>query len=131
MIEDATVDAHDEEEQAVGFLTMLEENLRLPFKTIVLGVPVTVERMDLETDEIVAVCHRGKNRQAIPLVSLAPPLSPSASRMGVDRGLPSMGARLAQVVGASGANPMRTRAEAVASSSKCGAPLFPAVPGAP
>lgn len=76
MIEDATVDAHDEEEQAVGFLTMLEENLRLPFKTIVLGVPVTVERMDLETDEIVAVCHRGKNRQAIPLASLALPLPP-------------------------------------------------------
>ena len=74
MIEDATVDAHDQAEQAVGFLTLLEEHLRLPFEAIVLGVAVTVKRMDLtETNEIVAVCHRGKHRQAIPLLSLALP----------------------------------------------------------
>jgi hypothetical protein len=38
MIEEATVDAYGESEQTVGFFTMLEERLKLPFKTEVLGV---------------------------------------------------------------------------------------------
>ena len=47
MIEDATVDAYGEAEQVVGFLTMLEEHPRMPFEAAVLGVPVTVRRVDL------------------------------------------------------------------------------------
>lgn len=75
MIEDATVDAYGEAEQVVGFLTMLEEHLRMPFEAAVLGVPVTVRRVDLtEADEIVAVCHRGKHRQTIPILSLPLPV---------------------------------------------------------
>ncbi len=38
MIEEATVDAYGESEQIVGFLTMLEEHLQLPFKTDLLGM---------------------------------------------------------------------------------------------
>ena len=37
LIEEATVDAHDESEQLVGFVTMLEEHLAAPFQTSVLG----------------------------------------------------------------------------------------------
>lgn len=75
MIEDATVDAYGETEPAVGFLTMLEKHLQVPFEAAVLGVPVTVRRVDLtEADEIVAVCYRGKNRQAIPVLSLPLPV---------------------------------------------------------
>ncbi len=33
LIEEATVDAYDESEQAVGLYTMICENLTLPFKT--------------------------------------------------------------------------------------------------
>ncbi len=45
---------------------MLEEQLAPPFVTEVLGVAVTVERLDLTpSDEIVAICRRGKTRQAI------------------------------------------------------------------
>ena len=33
LIEKAVVDAYTEEEQAVGFLTMLQEHLALPFST--------------------------------------------------------------------------------------------------
>jgi hypothetical protein len=43
MIEEATVDAYDEEEQLGGFFNMIEENLAVPFETTVLGVTVTVE----------------------------------------------------------------------------------------
>jgi hypothetical protein len=82
MIEDAIVDAYGESEQIVGFYTMLEDNLTLPFKTEMLGVEVTVERIDLTDDErIIAVCSRGKARQRVPLLDL--PL-PSPSPAGAD-----------------------------------------------
>ena len=42
MIEEATIDCYDEEEQLTGLATMLEENLEVPFTTAVLGIAVTV-----------------------------------------------------------------------------------------
>lgn len=49
LIEEATIDAHDDSEQRVGFFTMIDENLVLPFATDVLGVTVTVHHVDLTT----------------------------------------------------------------------------------
>lgn len=77
LIEDATVDAHDESEQRLGFYTMMEKELALPFVALVLGVEVTVERIDLtEADEIVAICTRGRTRQAVSIVELPLPVPP-------------------------------------------------------
>ncbi len=60
LIEEATVDAYNESEQRVGFLTMIDENLALPFATQVLGIEVSVERIDMSAaDAIVAICRRG------------------------------------------------------------------------
>ncbi len=74
LIAEAIVDAYDEGEQTVGFYTMLEEHLAVPFETTVLGVAVIVERIELTDDEaIVAVCRRGRTKQAIPILHLAPP----------------------------------------------------------
>jgi hypothetical protein len=71
MIEEATVDAYSESEQATGWFTMFEEHLGLPFATTVLGVAVTVARIDLrDSGLIVAICARGRDRLAIPLVDL-------------------------------------------------------------
>ena len=79
MIEEATVDAYGEEEQAVGWLTMIQENLAVPFKTTVLGVEVTVGEIDLnEGDEIIAVCMRGRSRQSVPILDLPLPKPPPA-----------------------------------------------------
>src|SRR5260370_35917064 len=64
VIEQAVVDAYTEEEQAVGFLTMKEDHLALPFSTNVLGVDVVVEKVDMTRDgQIVAVCRRDKTGQ--------------------------------------------------------------------
>ncbi|MET1085452.1 MAG: calcium-binding protein, partial [Burkholderiales bacterium] len=64
LIEEATIDAYGESEQRVGFYTMIEENLALPFRTQVLGVEATVTRIDLnDAEEIVAICTRGRSRQ--------------------------------------------------------------------
>jgi hypothetical protein len=68
LIEEAIIDAYGESEQRIGFLTMLEEKLALPFATEMLETPVRVERVDLnDADEIVVICRRGRQRQAIPI----------------------------------------------------------------
>jgi hypothetical protein len=75
LIEEAVVDAYNESEQRIGLYTMIDENLELPFKTEVLGVEVTVERIELnDAEEIVAVCARGRTRQAIPILDLPLPV---------------------------------------------------------
>jgi hypothetical protein len=74
MVDEALVDAYNESEQVTGFFTMIEDNLALPFETTALGAPVTVERVDLnDASQIVAICVRGRHRQAIPLLDLALP----------------------------------------------------------
>ncbi len=79
LIAEALVDAYGEEEQQAGFCTMLEDHLAMPFKTEVLGVEVTVQRVDLTDDgQIVAVCARGRLRQAIPILALPLPDPPPA-----------------------------------------------------
>jgi hypothetical protein len=77
LIEEATVDCHDESEAVTGFLTMIEEHLAAPFATVVLGVDVTVTGVELtEREEIVAVCTRGKHRQRIPICEVPLPSPP-------------------------------------------------------
>jgi hypothetical protein len=77
LVEEATVDANDESEQATGFYTMMEDNLRLPFETEILGVAVTVESIDFSgDDELVAVCRKGRDRQKISLLELPLPSPP-------------------------------------------------------
>lgn len=76
MIEEATVDCYNESEQITGWFTMIEDNLAVPFETMVLGVPVTVERIELNrSEQIVAVCRRGRERQSLPILDL-PLLTP-------------------------------------------------------
>jgi hypothetical protein len=43
MVEDAIVDANDHEEALMGFCSLIEENLAVPFTTTVLGVKVKVD----------------------------------------------------------------------------------------
>lgn len=47
MVAQATVDCCNDDEQATGLFTLIEDNLAVPFPTEVLGVPVTVESVDL------------------------------------------------------------------------------------
>jgi len=77
MIEQATVDAYGESEQVTGFFTLLEEQIKVPFKTEMLGMTVTVEELELTDDEqIVTVCSRGKSRQRVPILDLPLPDPP-------------------------------------------------------
>ena len=74
LIEEAVLDAYTEEEQAAGFLTMIEEHLALPFPVKILGVDAEVEKVDMTLDgQIVAICRLGKTRQRIPILDLPLP----------------------------------------------------------
>lgn len=74
LIEDAILDAYNESERRTGFYTMLDEHLNTPFDTQILGATATVERIDMTDDEqIVAICRRGRSRQAIPILDLPLP----------------------------------------------------------
>lgn len=74
LIEDAIMDAYSESEQRLGFYTMFEEHLALPFETTLLGVSVTVVAIALnDAEEIVAVCCRGKDRLRVSILDLAMP----------------------------------------------------------
>jgi hypothetical protein len=85
LVEEASIDAYGESEQRVGFLTMLEEHLAIPFATEILGTAVRVERVDLnDADEIVAICRRGRARQMIPLLNLPLPSPPPAGWEWID-----------------------------------------------
>jgi hypothetical protein len=71
LVEEALADAYGESEQATGFYTMMENDLRLPFETQILGVTASVEGIDItEDDQLVAVCRNGKARQRIQLSEL-------------------------------------------------------------
>ena len=74
LVEEAIVDAYGDAEQRTGFLVALEDHLDLPFETSVLGVAVTVEKVDITAaDEIVAICRRGRQRLPVPILELPLP----------------------------------------------------------
>ena len=74
LIADPTVDCYNESGAISGIFTMMDENLVVPFKTTILGMEVTVEKIDLnQAEEIVAVCRRGRDRQRVPILDLPLP----------------------------------------------------------
>jgi hypothetical protein len=76
LIAQATVDCYNEDEELAGFAAMIEDNLAVPFETTVLGVTVTVRKIGQTESGIVAICVRGKHRQAIPILDLPLPDPP-------------------------------------------------------
>jgi hypothetical protein len=88
MAEETTVDAYGESEQISGWSYMLDEHLAVPFETVVLGVAVIVERLDLRDDlQIVAICRRGPPGDRDWGTAVA---DTQAGRRRVGRGLPTL-----------------------------------------
>ncbi|MFD1536906.1 calcium-binding protein [Nonomuraea guangzhouensis] len=74
LVGEATVDAYDEDEQLTAFQSVIEEHLAVPFQTQILGMEVTVLKVDWRPGSgIVAICERGKERQAIGILDLPLP----------------------------------------------------------
>ena len=60
LIEEATVDCYDEDEQHSGLVTMIQDNVECPFRAKVVGEEVTVTGFDFPKRGrgLVAVCER-------------------------------------------------------------------------
>lgn len=76
--EEAVVDAYDDEEQHVGLLTLLGDELKFPFPAMVIGEEVRVTSMQWPEDDgfgLDFVCERGGKRHVIDTrsVKLLPP----------------------------------------------------------
>jgi hypothetical protein len=77
LIEEATVDCYDEQEQASGFFAVIEDNLGLPFATRILGIDASVTAVEMDNDgRIKAVCERSGELQRIDLIDLPLPSPP-------------------------------------------------------
>src|SRR6266516_2486790 len=76
--EDAVVDAYDEHEQHSGLLTMIENEVKFPFRGKVLGELITVVGMEWPEDDefgLDFVCERNGQRHRVEArsVDLVPP----------------------------------------------------------
>jgi hypothetical protein len=77
LIEEATVDCYNDEEQITSLFTMIDEHLTLPFQTSLLGMPATVTKVDLTINhQIVAICRHDAHKQTIPILDLPLPTPP-------------------------------------------------------
>ena len=73
LVEEAIIDCYGEAEQATGLFTMIDEHLSTPFRATVLGVDVTVEKIDItDRDEVVVWCRRGVDRQWLRILDVRP-----------------------------------------------------------
>lgn len=76
LVEDATIDAYGYEEQLAGFAMMIENDLKVPFGTTILGMTVTVQSVTQTDHGISADCVRDGHRQAISVLDLPLPKPP-------------------------------------------------------
>jgi hypothetical protein len=76
LVEEATVDAYGDDEQLGGFAVMIGDDLKVPFKTTVLGMTVTVRKITQTVSGIVADCVRDGHHQAISVLDLPLPEPP-------------------------------------------------------
>lgn len=74
MIEEACVDAYDEDEQRTALFTLIEENLELPFDAELFGVGIRIVSIDLaDGTGLVAMCEHAERRHRIMLEDLPLP----------------------------------------------------------
>jgi hypothetical protein len=74
LVDEALTDAYGPDEQANAWASVLEDAVDLPFDTTVLGVGVTVTRLEpSDHGEVRAVCVAGPHRQHIALTDLPLP----------------------------------------------------------
>jgi hypothetical protein len=75
VVETILVDAYGDDEQYVAFLTVIEEETRLPAAATLLGAPVTVTGFDYtnEARGLVAICEGSNGTGEVALADLAFP----------------------------------------------------------
>ena len=72
LIEEAVVDAYTEDEQEMGFMVGMENDMSFPFTALVVGEEVEVVGVEMEPGErgIMAVCERNGRQYRVSITSL-------------------------------------------------------------
>lgn len=71
LIDEATVDCNDEEEQSMGFFSAIDDALIIPFKAKVIGVDIEVTSIEQNnTYYIDAICERNGKQYKINILNL-------------------------------------------------------------
>ena len=72
LIEEATTDCYDEDEEHAGLLTMIEDHIVCPFRAKVIGKEVAVVGLEWPKSGygLVAVCERNGKRHRVNIDSL-------------------------------------------------------------
>ena len=83
LIEEITVDCHDEYEQLTGFENAFDEDANLPCPGTVVGENVDVLSVVADDDrhELIATCQRNGHRYQIALLDIDLTADPATSRM--------------------------------------------------
>lgn len=83
LIDEITVDAHDEDEQLTGFEAALDEDATFPCRGTVVGQEVevlSVSRAD-NRHELIATCERDGRRYEVALLDIDLQTDPNTSRL--------------------------------------------------
>jgi hypothetical protein len=83
LIDEITVDCHDEYEQLTAFETAFENDATFPCPGSVVGEPVDVLSVAGEDDrrELIATCHRNGHRYQIALLDIELSPDPNTARL--------------------------------------------------
>jgi hypothetical protein len=83
LIEEITVDSHDEDEQLMGFEAAFDQDATFPFHGTVIGEEIdvlSVSRGD-NRGELIATCHRHGRRYEVALLDVDIDADPTTSRL--------------------------------------------------
>lgn len=83
LIEEITVDSHDEDEQLMGFEAAFDKDANLPCDGTVVGQPVTVLSISRGENrrELTATCQRDGRRYEITLLDIELDADPDTARL--------------------------------------------------
>jgi hypothetical protein len=70
LIEEATMDCYDEEEQLTGLATMIDDNVACPCNAKVVGEEVKVTGFDYSGGSVYALCERKGKQHRVEVSSL-------------------------------------------------------------
>jgi hypothetical protein len=83
LIDEITIDAHDEDEQLMGFENAFDEDATFPCRGTVIGEPVEVLHVNRADGrrELIATCQHNDNRYEIALLDITIDGDPATSRL--------------------------------------------------
>lgn len=70
IVEEATIDSYDEEEDIVGFCTLIQDNIKFPFTAKVVGEEVVVLDVDCNSREVKAKCQKNGKKYEVNILDL-------------------------------------------------------------